>query len=75
MKKLLAAATLLVLSGQAPAHDLWLEREGFGLYYGHKHYGHEGLKLMEYEPEWLREALCFDTTERSTSGCATEASR
>ena len=31
MKKLLAAA-LLVLSGQAQAHDLWLEWEGLGLY-------------------------------------------
>jgi nickel transport protein len=51
MKKLLAAATLLVLSGQAQAHDLWLEREGegFGLYYGHKHAGHEGVKFMEYK--------------------------
>ena len=64
MKKLLAMATLLVLAGQALAHDLWLEREGegFGLYYGHKHSGHEGVKLMEYEPEWVREALCFDAT-------------
>ena len=63
MKKLLAVA-LLVLSGQAQAHDLWLEREGegLGLYYGHKHAGHEGLKYMEYEPEWVREALCFDAT-------------
>ena len=63
MKKLLAAA-LLVLSAQAQAHDLWLEREGegLGLYYGHKHAGHEGLKLMEYEPEWVREALCFDAS-------------
>jgi nickel transport protein len=63
MKKLLATA-LLVLAGQAQAHDLWLEREGegLGLYYGHKHAGHEGLKYMEYEPEWVREALCFDET-------------
>ena len=53
MKKLLAAVTLLVLSGQAQAHNLWLEREGEGLelYYGHKHSGHEGVELMEYEPE------------------------
>ncbi len=63
MKKLLAAA-LFVLSGQAQAHDLWLEREGegLGLYYGHKHAGHEGLKYMEYEPERVREAFCFDAT-------------
>jgi nickel transport protein len=66
MKKLLAAATLLVLAGQASAHDLWLEREGegFGLYYGHKHSGHAGVKLMKYEPEWVREALCFDAAGR-----------
>jgi nickel transport protein len=61
MKTLLLMA-FLVLAGQAQAHDLWLEREGEGLvlHYGHKHAGHEGVAFMEYQPEWVREALCFD---------------
>jgi len=70
MKRLLLAA-ILVLSGQAHAHDLWLEREGpgegIGLYYGHKYSRHGGAKLLEYRPEWVREALCFDAAGRETA--------
>lgn len=72
MRNLLLAA-VLALSGQAHAHDLWLEREreagaeAFGLYYGHKHSSHEGAKLIEYRPEWVRDALCFDSEGRGRS--------
>ncbi len=59
--------TLLVLllgtlAGPALAHDLWLEKEeaGFGLYYGHKHSSHQGPTFVEYQSEWVGEALCFD---------------
>jgi nickel transport protein len=55
-------AWVLVLAGHAHAHDLWLEKEegGFGLYYGHKHSGHQGATLLEYPSAWVRESLCFD---------------
>jgi nickel transport protein len=53
---------VILLAGPAWAHDLWLEKEagGFGLYYGHKHSTHEGAQLMEYRPDWVKEALCLD---------------
>ncbi len=62
MKALLIVLTILLAAAPAWAHDLWLEREdgGLGLYYGHKYSGHEGAKSMEYDPAWVREALCFD---------------
>jgi nickel transport protein len=52
----------IALAGHAHAHDLWLEKEDgrFGLYYGHKHSSHQGAALVEYQAEWVREALCFD---------------
>jgi nickel transport protein len=53
---------LVLLAGPAWAHDLWLEKEAAGLvlYYGHKHSGHEGAQTMEYQPELVKEVLCFD---------------
>ena len=70
MKRLLLAA-VLVLSGSAHAHDLWLEREGqgegIGLYYGHKHSLHGGAKFLEYQPEWVREALCLDASGKESA--------
>jgi len=70
MKGLLLVA-ILVLSGHAHAHDLWLEREDqgeeIGLYYGHKHSQHGGAKVLEYRPEWVREALCFDAAGKEAA--------
>lgn len=50
------------LAAPAAAHDLWLAKEEgeLGLYYGHKYSAHEGAELIEYEPAWVRDALCFD---------------
>ena len=58
----LLAALLIAVTGEASAHDLWLEREdgGFALYYGHKHSDHGGADLRRVPVEWVREALCFD---------------
>jgi len=53
---------LIAAAGPAQAHDLWLEKEegGLGLYYGHKHSSHQGDTFVEYQTDWVREALCFD---------------
>ena len=52
----------IAVAGGASAHDLWLEKEdgGLGLYYGHKYSAHGGATFLEYQVEWVREALCFD---------------
>jgi nickel transport protein len=71
MNRLLLVALLVVLSGHARAHDLWLERgsegEGVDLYYGHKYSRHGGAQFLEYRPEWVREALCFDAAGKQTA--------
>jgi len=61
MQWLLVVLALLA-AHHAYAHDLWLEKEAGGvvLQYGHKHSAHEGEKLIEYPPLWVKEALCFD---------------
>jgi nickel transport protein len=58
----LLIAVLVSMAAHAHAHDLWLEKEGggFSLYYGHKYSAHQGAEFVEYRPEWVREALCFD---------------
>ena len=62
MKGLLVALATLLAAGYAQAHDLWLEKEdgGFVLYYGHKYSAHGGANFVDYQLEWVREALCFD---------------
>jgi nickel transport protein len=62
MQGLLLVLAISLTAGHARAHDLWLEKEdgGFGLYYGHKYSDHGGATLVEYQIEWVREALCFD---------------
>ena len=59
--------SLLVLFGllAAPhlrAHDLWVERDAFlhTLSYGHERSGHEGVKRLEYKPETVKEAECYN---------------
>ncbi len=48
------------------AHDLWITRDGtlHTLHYGHERSGHEGAKALEYRPEQVRQALCFDVAGR-----------
>jgi nickel transport protein len=60
----LLAALLIAVTGEASAHDLWLEREdeGLSLHYGHKYSDHGGATFVEYPVEWVREVLCFDAT-------------
>ncbi len=59
---------LLLLSILLPslvyAHDLWIERSGplHTRSYGHERSGHEGAKRLEYKPETVLQALCFDAS-------------
>lgn len=55
-----------VLIAPAQAHDLWVKRQGpvHVLQYGHERSGHEGPKILEYRPEQVRQALCFDSDGR-----------
>lgn len=52
----------LLLAFPVLAHDLWIERAGavHTLAYGHERSAHEGAKSLEYRPEHVKEALCFD---------------
>jgi nickel transport protein len=56
----------LVLLGSisAPllAHDLWVERDFLAhtLSYGHERSAHEGAKRLEYKPETVKEAECYN---------------
>ncbi len=46
----------------ACAHDLWIEREGqlHTLTYGHERSSHEGAKKLEYKPDTVKQAACFN---------------
>lgn len=57
---------LILASLSVHAHDLWVERDaaGFTLQYGHERSGHTGADVLEYAPEQVREALCYDTAGR-----------
>jgi nickel transport protein len=69
----------LLLSVAVDAHDLWIERDGaqHTLTYGHERSAHEGAKRLEYRPETVLRAQCFDdagrerTAERGTGYPAT----
>lgn len=52
----------LVIAPMAAAHDLWIERAGDAhrLMYGHERSGHAGERMLEYRPEIVRQARCFD---------------
>ncbi len=52
----------LAIAPMAAAHDLWIEREGDAhrLMYGHERSGHAGERELEYRPEIVRQARCFD---------------
>jgi len=64
MQGLLLVLAIALVAGNARAHDLWLEKEdgGLGLHYGHKYSSHGGATFVEYQVEWVREALCFDAS-------------
>lgn len=44
------------------AHDLWVERDTHlhTLSYGHERSGHEGAKRLDYKPETVKEAECYN---------------
>jgi nickel transport protein len=60
--QILTALTLTLLSLPVLSHDLWIERAGgaYTLYYGHKHSGHGGDKVIPYGPAFVTRAQCFD---------------
>lgn len=62
MKSLLLL--LVMYSGLSCSHDLWVERNGplHSLAYGHERSGHEGAKRLEYKPETVQQARCFNTS-------------
>jgi len=59
---LLTGTALLLLTVSAAAHDYWLEPDGDGylLYRGHRHSGHEGAAVVPYEPGIVQRAVCAD---------------
>ena len=62
---------VLFVGTLAYAHDLWIERtpEGLTVFYGHKHSGHGGDTIIEYLPDLVIRADCFDTAgERIDAG-------
>ena len=52
-----------LLPAMATGHDLWIDRNGslHILSYGHERSGHEGVKRLDYKPETVQQARCFDT--------------
>ena len=55
---------LVLLPFSAWGHDLWVERDLTGglysLTYGHEGSGHTGAKRLDYAPESIKQALCFN---------------
>ena len=60
---LIRTLVLMFVAASVQAHDLWIERSGLlhTLAYGHERSGHEGAKALEYKPENVKQALCFNT--------------
>lgn len=60
--KLQPLLLLGILALPASAHDLWIERNGdlHTLAYGHERSGHEGERKLEYKPDSVKQALCFN---------------
>lgn len=65
-------ASLLIFLGSIAlplwAHELWIDRDGalYTLAYGHERSGHEGAKRLEYRPETVRQAACFEASGQET---------
>lgn len=65
MKPLLLLLTLY--SGLASGHDLWIERyvSQHRLAYGHEKSSHTGDQRLEYKPENVQQALCFNDSAQT----------
>lgn len=63
---LLILLSALLFSVAVDAHDLWIERDGtqHTLIYGHERSAHAGEKRLEYRPETVLRAQCFDDAGR-----------
>ncbi len=61
------ALLILLLALPARAHDLWIERDGtmHTLVYGHERSAHEGAKTLEYPPDSVKQATCFDVAGKA----------
>lgn len=61
------ALLVLLLALPARAHDLWIERDGplHTLSYGHERSSHEGAKSLEYAPETVKQATCFNVAGKA----------
>ncbi len=66
MRKAFLVFCALLVCRTVIAHDLWIEKTGDGciLYYGHKHSQHDGTKFMQYSPDVVLNAECFDKDGR-----------
>jgi nickel transport protein len=62
--KLLPLFFACCLPTLAQSHDMWIERDGnlHTLVYGHERSAHEGAKRLEYKPETVKQATCFNTS-------------
>ncbi len=60
---------LCLLPTLACGHELWIERSGplHSLAYGHDGAGHNGVKRLEYRPDSLKQALCYNTSGQPQS--------
>lgn len=63
------ALIILLLALPARSHDLWIERDAslHTLAYGHERSTHEGAKTLEYKPESVKQAVCFDRDGKAIS--------
>lgn len=54
---------LLLCAIPSHAHDLWLEKEsgGYILHQGHRHSAHAGAEYVNYDPSFVKTAVCLDT--------------
>lgn len=59
----LLLAGILMPQGCALAHELWIERNGVlhTLVFGHELSAHAGEKALEYKPETVKQATCFNS--------------
>lgn len=66
-------ATLLAVSRPARAHDLWLAPgpPGYTLCYGHLPSGHGGERQIEYDPQTVLRADCFDAASHKREAAIT----
>lgn len=58
---------LALYSGLSCGHDIWIERNGsqHSLAYGHEKSSHAGAQRLEYKPENVQQALCFNDSAQT----------